>query len=513
MDRGNLEDMDRRRSAGGDAAPGGARPVALPDRTLVRALVLGAAGIVRLVHYLVFARVQPLYGDEGHYYDRAFDVLELVRQLATGQDTGTSVAHLVDRGWFMPGMSIVLSPAVLLTSSVAAVRLYVGCLNFALLVAVVWLVRRRYGSRSALATAVLLGFFPGLICFSFTFWGESLAGLLVVAVLLLLAPGSPILSRGARPLATGALRIGLLVLIVVYLRPGYILLLPVVIVISTLSLLATEPRIRSALRRSLVSSAIVCAVVLLGIAPWSYALSRKKGGFFLTTTTVELNSITTFGRPNDVKAVRPDIKQRLFAWDAWISEKSARSGKSYAKVLSRERRRVLSRVDLRSYGRTMRRQLERFYLEENTHFERIARHVASDPAATRLGRSERLWATVWTTNSVVWRLLLLSVLALLVTPLSCLRENWWAALHFKVTYLALSVQPWVSVSSGRYHVGLIPLCVVALCVVTRGRFSAPPVLWRDDLSGRTLAERAVALLQVSIPVLVVSLVLLVWQPW
>ena len=472
------------------------------------ALVLIAAGISRLVYFLVFASFQDLKGDERHYFDGAVYVINLATRIVAGLDTEQTVASILSRGWFMPGMSILLAPVRLMTSSVAVARLYIGCLNFALLVGLVTLVRQQYGKRSALVTASLLGFFPGMIIFSFTFWGGSLAGQLIVVVLLLLTTTKRSPLEGPH-LWRRPLLVGILVLVVVYLRPGYIVMLPIAAVILVLLHLHFETSVSLAVRRSTVAIALLTAVVLIGLAPWSYALSKDKGGLFLTTTTIELNTIIRFGRREDVNAVHPEIHLRVRAWDKWITERSEKTGESYADILSNERRRILSSVDFAMYRQVVRRQLRQFYLRENDFFDRMVDRMVSSPHASTIGRSEAFSSTIRAVNSVAWRLLLLSGLMLLLAPLSCKRENWWAALNFKITFLALSIQPFVSIAHGRYYIALVPLLIVTVSVVTNGRPRAIPFLWQDRVQDWTLAEKVVGLLQVATSAIVVSVVFLI----
>jgi hypothetical protein len=148
---------------------------------------LAISGLVRLTYFFAFGQFIGLSGDEHFYYGGANNILNFFGLAQCGMRTTEEiVSAIVASGWFMPGGSIVLAPVRLISATLATARLYVGALNFGILILTALLVGRRFGTKSGVVTAILGGVFPAMVVFSFMFWWELMAGQLLAIMLLLL---------------------------------------------------------------------------------------------------------------------------------------------------------------------------------------------------------------------------------------------------------------------------------------------------------------------------------------
>lgn len=103
---------------------------------------LVAAGIIRLLVYVPYMRCTGVLR-RGVLLERAEALLSRLG-LAEPPAKG-ALDYIVDRGWFMPRISMLLTPARLLSGSVAVGRLFIGAVNFGLMVAAIRMVTNHFG--------------------------------------------------------------------------------------------------------------------------------------------------------------------------------------------------------------------------------------------------------------------------------------------------------------------------------------------------------------------------------
>src|SRR5882757_8175151 len=111
--------------------------------------IAAAFGIVQLLVFVLLARHVPLSGDEVWYFETSKLIPPLVTHLfyldfAQATD---ALFKIVDLGWFMPRMSILLTPVTLFTDSIPMVRFYLGALNYVAVAAILVYVHKEFGSR------------------------------------------------------------------------------------------------------------------------------------------------------------------------------------------------------------------------------------------------------------------------------------------------------------------------------------------------------------------------------
>lgn len=455
------------------------------DRWIAVGLCLFAA--LRLTYFVQVSASLPLLGDEGFYFHHASTVAAVAGALLSGDTAGAAaLAHqLVDRGWFLPGMSIVLAPMRAVTASVPSARLYIGAVNAVLLW---WGVRRLaglYGLAAARLAVGIVTVLPAHAAFSFTFWGETVAGHGLLHLLITLARTQRDMAGGARLHPSRLAALAGLIVGLIYVRPGLILLVPATGVWLFLFALPGAP-IGAALRRSTFAAAAIVAMVAAGLAPWTYYASSTFGGLFITTTTVNLNIVEVFGGDSWREDLRPGDNAWIFLFEQ-IQREAAETGSTFATQLQRRRNEAIARLTWPGYAAVVRQNLHAFFLAHSEFLERFG----SPDFATR-GKAQvqgPFNRAVIAVNDVAWRLALTMAVLLLLAPWRLAGAGWWLGALYRGAFCAVASQPYLSHASGRYYVMLIPLVAasVGVAVITFRTPHATAVSWRPhDTLFRTI---------------------------
>ena len=423
--------------------------------------------ILRAVFFDQYARFLRPIGDEHFYWTRALDLLVLLENLGSPSHPGAIAAldHVIDRGWFLPGLSIILLPVRALALETEMARLYIGGINFFLYAFSVYAIDRVVGRRSSLLVAAISGLFPVCVAYSFFFWGQLIAGQLIVLLLLGLILIHRALER-ARPLHLPAVAIGLMLVAIVYVRANFILIVPTVFgILLAQHLLLFEPR--TAIAKFAPVALIAAAVFIAGLAPWSATLSSRMGGFYLTTTSVDLNRIITFAPP----AILDDIvgdQNRFLALHRHLSGEAKRDGVPYAEAIRSAKERFLATLSLEQYTEAVTRNFAGYFLAENNLFRRIEKtkyHKHKKNTRPQPWDSTLLdWMRPL--NSLMWYALLSLSVAALCVPFSLPGTSWLLPASFKGFFWAICAHPFVSVTHGQYYIGMLPLLIFLVAVVS-----------------------------------------------
>lgn len=281
--------------------PSGARDLrarwnALNRSTRILAVLFAATCVMKAITYLGIAG-GPLVGDEAFYLDSARALSNLIRDVAWLQapDTAELERHVVGSGWFMPGMSVVLTPLYLVVpgASLALVRAYLSVFSTILLLLTVLKVRRTLGDLPAGAMLVFPGLVPTYAVFGAAAWGDTSAGLLVV---LMLCQAVDML-RAARDHGTiswrDGVKLGIYAIVAVYFRSSVSLL---VVGMLGLTFVLSLVLARRADRLRVVGTYVAAGVVFVGLlAPWSIGASASLNGPVLTTVSVPTVRANAFG--------------------------------------------------------------------------------------------------------------------------------------------------------------------------------------------------------------------------
>ncbi|WP_435772056.1 hypothetical protein [Nocardioides sp. SYSU DS0651] len=270
------------------------RPEVLLGRLLVAHVVLKLLVFPLVVH-------SPPFGDETAYVNGGMALSNLVRDLFALRepDLAEVERNVVASGWFMPGMSVLLAPLYLLFPEAPTwlLRGYLGGVTLLLVVAAVRAVARRFGAGWA-CVALVPGLVPSWVVLTYGAYGDLVAGLVLVLLLMHLATILDGFRRGAPPSLREGAVLGLLAIVVLYLRSSTSVLLAglgVLAVVTAMAMLRGRARLRAA-----GSAAVAAAVFAVLLAPWSAYASHSLGSRVLTTTTVPTVLATTFGDPSEI---------------------------------------------------------------------------------------------------------------------------------------------------------------------------------------------------------------------
>lgn len=489
------------------------RSVLLRRRTrrlpsLPRALVLALCftAVSRLIVFLRFTRHVALSGDEKNYWRGAQHVLDIV-QVSDGS-ARDALNGLLDRGWFMPGVSILLAPVRAFTDDPSAARLWIGIVNYVLFALIVYLVAHRFGVTAGWCYWTFGTFMPLMVLFSFSLWGETLASSLTVLITYAacVEAGRAFGWRSSwRWLLIGA---GLAALI--YIRPNMILLSPVIVIAIILTNMDGSGwrRLLGQIWRPVV---VVGVATLLLVLPWSVLLSAHKDGLYLTTTSIELGQIVGFGDPDDVDEVAQGGNP-WFAWDNHIQATAEREGIAYAEALTRERKSVMSSVTIEEYLQRSRGHFDVMLFAPNGFIDRFF-NVYEGPtdrgSVNALGPRD----LVGTVQVLFWAVLLIVATIDLLVFGPTAKDRLWEHVILKLAMMTMLVQPLLYPASARYHMAL--LAIVGVIASTRlfGKSTRWPWVRDDRPYGHGLAispgdSPSTSLVEVGLAAVVIGVVAL-----
>jgi len=466
-----------------------------PRDGLIGTLRPWAAQIVAAIglglYYIAIAQHLHLTGDEGHYLKGGRLVARLASQAFHLDWTGAgdTVDRIVGKGWFMPGMSILLAPATVLTDSISELRLYVGLMNLALVCLALKLLRDGFGSLAQAIFLCLTLIVPYYGMFSFLFWGDLVAAqfFLVVGLLLIKKVEN---ARGlGMSLPSGAM-LGLLLTAATYLRSSYWLCLPLMlagIFFSSSALGSLTARGRHLVR---VGGACVLAFSL-SLAPWSVLVSQRHG-LHLTVTSRAMSQAIVFGSSEYLERTDSNLAYRgnwrLF--EKHIRRTARAAGISYREQAALELEYATEGLTLGEYSRRAVSGLGDFLLDSEAFIVRLRESfryghgptLARDPRPPVLPeeewnpKHERRFDTIETLNYWVWRLLLLCGFLLFVIPTDLDRRSLAVSMMFKYVAFVFTLQPFVVVAHGRYYVQYVPFIAMAIAVaavLARNRRARP----------------------------------------
>lgn len=429
-------------------------------------LALAVLGIAfRATYFWLGARHLKMFGDERFYFSGSADLLTVIGSFGnfTSRDVAEAADRIVDHGWFMPGMSLILLPMRFLTDDVVMLRLYIGCLNLLFIGLLVFRIDRVFGRGAALIVTALAGFFPMVVSFSFVFWGDLIGIQITLLLIIHLQRLDHCLGERGLSMRYGAM-IGAILLLIVYVRPGLILMLPLLLAIVLAQHLAAFPT-RCVLRHYLRFALPLIAVFSLGLAPWSAALTTRMDGFFLTTTSLQLNWMTAFS-PGESFEEMTSLDRNANSADVHIRRVMDKTGLGYKQAMQTMADELMSDATFSDYRDAVRRNSSAYFRPRNQFSKRSAlfirraypRNASSKHATVMLLRSMR------GLNSALWYTLLLVALVGMLIP-TATRGSWSVMCALKGLFCALAVQPFVSAVHGRHHLALVPVIIVAVAIV------------------------------------------------
>jgi hypothetical protein len=480
-----------------------------PDVLLV--WLLAAHVVLKVLVYLLVVHAAPM-GDESAYLNGGRALSNLLRDLVgfRAPDTAELERNVVASGWFMPGMSLVVTPLYLVEPGAPTwlTRAYLGVVTLILFVLVVRYVAKRLGSAWACVLVVLPGLIPSWVVFSFGAWGDLCAGLVLVVLVVRLVETARSLRNGEPPSSKAGIQLGLLSIALLYLRSStapLLLGLGALCTVLTLTMLGGKAR-----RRAVLSLAGAGAVFLVLLAPWSVAASSTLGARVITTTSMPTSLANTFGNRDEVcfGPCDPD-STRWFRPLRYAREVARATGTSEVDVLKQMSDYALRDVAPREYLLQVGRDFDAYSTEPNSFTAYLAPERGRGPVG-RLGQTLADWAT-W---ALYAPLLLLGLISMFFVIRSS-TESRVLDLTLKLSIGALLVHPFVHVAGGRYWTTAGPALALAGFAFLRERptWAGPPRAARardgsdralDRWLGRAQALAAIGAATVAAGLLVVS---------
>lgn len=414
-------------------------------------LVLGVAG--RILFFNSFVAHLPLLGDEAFYYPNSVSLHKLMVSIFQGtlseQRWSRTISKLIGDGFFMPGISIILAPAHFIASTLAEVRFYIAIINTAVIFLIFHKMRQRFNGYFVLLFTFLLVTFPIFLTFNFTFWGESMAGLILVLVLLHLydyqrpLPNSiPIAERSYRDQAFiwWTIKLALWLVVLIYLRQTFIIA-PVFIAVYMAYIFFTQRFQKGIWKRCIIFYSLVSLILTAGIIPWSYAISKKFGSPFLLTTGLYVNATLKFG------SIHVKASQIMDHHD----QVAKQTGQPVGEILKQHTQKMLHDLTAEDYSRIAFKNLKRMFFSENEFLIRFKRFFKEAPS---------FFSMLTKYNSIIWcamLFILVSSPVWLWKKFKALPKDTAFYLLLLSFYSCLFLQALISVSHGRYYIAFIPL--------------------------------------------------------
>lgn len=468
------------------------RALGRADRVLLA--LLGLHVVLKVLMY-VHAAGADIFGDESAYANGARSFSNALRDLGSfGPVDGAELErNVVGSGWFMPGMSLLLTPLFLVVpdASTEIFRAYLGVVSTAMFAYALWEVRRVLGRRVAVAFAVLPGLIPTFALFGVAAWGDAYAGLALVVVLVRAVEMARQVAGGVAPSRRQAAALAGWSIATVYLRSS---VLPIIAAIGVLALVGVVVGLRDhERRRGLVAGVVGGAVFLAVLLPWSVAASASLGGRVVTTTSVPLALANTFGDREQFCYGPCDPGSTIWFNPLRYSREVARAT-GHSEMEVQQQMSAYARRDMtaHSYATNVVDDFDRYTTEPWRFLTYLPLDGETDPVedGARIGTE---WLFQLATG--------IAVLALLLVARRS-RERQVQLVLVKLALGGLLFQPFVHVAGPRYWttaaavaglaLGLLATWALDLRAVRRGS-AAPP----DGLRSLTILQAALSVAAVA----------------
>ncbi|MDO9456979.1 hypothetical protein [Nocardioides sp.] len=438
-----------------------------PARVL--AWLFAATVLVKVVVYVGVAG-GGLVGDEAYYFDSGRALSNAVRDLVwlRSPDPGEMDRIVVGSGWFMPGMSVVLTPLYLVFpgAPLEVARGYLALLTTLLLLVTALRVRRTLGAVPAGAVLVYPGLVPTYAAFGAAGWGDSAAGL--VAVLMVCQAIDMV--RAVREHGSISWRagvtLGVYAIVAVYFRSSVSLLVVGVLGVTFVVSMVLAAR---AERGRVVLSYVAAGVAFLAIlAPWSIGASAALDARVVTTVSVPTVRANTFGDRDLVCFGECDPGSSIWFSPLRYSREQARAaGLSEVDIASEMSAYARRDVTSTSYARDVGINAGRYFYNP-ARFATLLRWHDAPYSIVPL-------AEVGTAGLFYPASLLMLVVLGAVTRRSF--DLQLSLVLVKVAIITLMVQPFVHIAGPRYWTTLAPLLglgAALLWAVRRERIDDAP---------------------------------------
>ena len=312
--------------------------------------------------------------DDEHYYYRQIGRFNTILTHFIQGDFGEIPPiwdRIVGNGWFIPGISLLLSPFYYFVQESGYFRVILFLVNLGLHLYILYKLARLLGMKTMLIFHFTSLLFPIYPIFMGAITGEGLASMLTLILLIRLYE----ISREKELMSMRqAISIGVLLTLVVYFRQNLIVICPMVIAIQVLDHLGkSRPLNLGAIRSATAKSAVITLTFLILFLPWSYNLSKKFGGPYLTTTSQQLAYIWKFATPDFERERFPEGRHpnQYHAWMEYYSTLAKQTGEAFYDLVARDKAVLKPDVPPEQAKNYLQNRAKRNFLKPNSFVERF----------------------------------------------------------------------------------------------------------------------------------------------
>ena len=475
---------------------------ALKNRNALLILVVFASIVIYWFYGSQFF-FKDLVDDEPYYFQQIGKFNTILTHFFHG-DFG-KIPPIWDRilgnGWFIPAISLFLSPFYFVVQEPGYLRLLLFVVNLGLHLYILYKVARLLGVKAMLVFHFVSLAFPVYTIFMGALVGEGLASRLALILLIWLYEIS---RERALMSARQAVGIGALLALVVYTRQNLIVLCPMVIAIQVLDhMRKSQPCSLGAIRSGMARSAVITLTFLILFLPWSYSLSKKFGGPYLTTTSIQMSYIWKFATPDFERDRFPDGRHpnQYHAWTKHYLTLSKQTGESFHDLVARDKSILASEVPRKEIEDYLKNRTRRNFLKPNSFVERYYFGGIGKTGAKGQERPFSYRILAFLNSYLGYGILLLGAYSLCIIP-PPEQDGAFLLVSTKLFILALMVS-FLAVGAHHRHLAMLyPLLILQISVLAGGGFRVM------SLRGSyTVNEKVLIGLQAFVPLILIAQVI------
>jgi hypothetical protein len=399
-------------------------------------------------------------GDEEFYLSRASFFVKNIFKVINGElNFALFVDTIVDRGFFVPGVSIILLPVSFIFAGsppLYMIRAYAILINI-LLVFFIYRELVKLGLKQTKAKlAVIIPFLiPYYLYYSGAIWGDLIAS--HAAILLFLFFERRLRDENKKwciyiCIGAGAGFISLT-------RPQYCVL-PAIFMLRLLFLYLDK---ETSLKKTSLLAFLLLISFLFSITPWHIALYKKFGPFFYITSP----KVKPFAKDDTymkqaTKKFGPNLHSSywIFAVQDKLYNDAQKKGITLyenIRIESKYLKKNLTKKSFLEKIKLKRATMVRFYFLENTFLKRFISTGKNQP-------TKIMEKIIYKVNTVNWYLLLILGIVSFLFPFTAKNNNYTLPLYCKGLIFILTSHPAFRGGHARYYVQLIPLFSVSLII-------------------------------------------------
>ena len=431
----------------------------------------GIFSLVLCILAIYFVKDVNLSGDETYYFRSSRHFINMVSAAFQGDWTQVSSlwSKIVGRGWFIPTLSLLLSPVSIFSHEIQVYRIVLFLINSFLFLLSIRLFLKNFGWKTALLFLLVGCLFPSYLMLSFTFWGESIAGRCVLVFILLAHDyllHDKLNTRKQVVLAA-------LGCFIAFLRPSYLFLLPTFVLMVLFLHYERLSDWKLAIQKTFIFGLVLSTIFIIGLAPWSYSVSKKYGHFIPTTMTTNFRFVGFMDAIYTAKVIdsHDGPKAKKMRWGIihnYYLDHSGGDFSRYYDLVEADRIALFDRLPNREYWKFVEAHLRRVGTDPNflvSRFQDLLDDKFADmvkkgefdrQAEAKIGRMHVYFNLILPLNKWIWwTLLALNFIFLfLVVDTKKLKL---IGLFSKLCILVMCIQPFIAHANPRHGMGLLSL--------------------------------------------------------